>query len=653
MHLSEVFYLSLMSFLFLQVKQTLSHAQCGGGHPSPSPNYEDSDTYLHNSDWDHIRRDFDEDEDIFDSHGLYDEEESNIINDEDGHYHYDPETHRQTYDYEQEHGVKIEVDYKGSVTENGKEDLAKHLEIQSDEGGSEPDAEALEFDFREDAEERLRPNYALDHRKAAKLALVEQKVYIKLTVISLFDTRDQIPSDDNCYISLKKYLKEFEHDTKALNGTTGYIRATNVTANPLLTYRMIRRVVSVLTSSLMEICAVDEKNSEIIEAIESSFSASNLTFPTSIDLNDALLGITRIQFVYGLNASDLRVGKIGNLRTNVTLSIDDSLELANYLMELKAYALAYQWLTAATLSINGVPKGDRKSATERVESAWETLLTLTKLKRKDIVHQALRGERQEQINEFHPYAKYATCRGEFNISEEDQADLVCFLDTYADPYWTINPLKVELLNFDPPLWQFHDFISDDTMAYIKKAAVPMFARGGIIHESKLRTEYTNYRTSMLAWLYDHNYYYNPDPVLFKLNKRMELLTGLEIIKPKSSHALQVVDYGSLGGHYEFHHDAIEEATDWSGTGDRIATLLMFLSDVPAGGYTAFPDLGIAVRPEKGSAILWFPLRLNGKADHRALHGGCPVMFGTKLVANKWILHNENFLKYQCSLNPDV
>ncbi|CAL8109418.1 unnamed protein product [Orchesella dallaii] len=647
MKLFEILRFSLF-FLLLHICWALSHSKCSGSLPTspPNPNHEDYDTL--NSKLDHqYRHDFDETDDSFDTYGLNDDadDQSNVINVKEENYHSDSEKNHEIYGFKPVNGIKIEVDDKGP--RDDKEN------VESSTVDEQLDSEATEFDFRDDAEERLRPHYALDHRMAAKLAIVEQKIYIKLTVISLFDHRDKIPSDDICYSTLKRYLADFGLDTKALNGTTGFSRATKLSANPLLTYRMIRRVFLLLNSKLMEVCAQGENKSEINEAIESSFSAFNLSYPTNLDLNDALLGLTRIHYVYGFNASDLRVGKIGDLHTNATLNFDDSLTLVNYLLELKAYALAYQWLTATQLTIKAVPKEERQVATELVEKAWETLLDLTKLKRKDTVHQALRGQKQEGLNSFYHYDKYAVCRGEFEISEEDEAELVCFLDTFADPYWAINPLKVELINFDPPVWIFHDFISDDTIAYIKKRSHPSLARSGVVSLSKSHTEYTDGRTSMLTWLYDNNEYGVPDPVLRKLNRRMESLTGLEIIKEHSSHALQVVEYGSLGGHYEYHNDALEETNNWSGTGDRIATLLMFLSDVPLGGYTAFPDLGIAVPPEKGAAILWFPLRLNGKIDARTLHGGCPVSYGTKLVANKWILHNENFLKYKCALNPDV
>ena len=69
--------------------------------------------------------------------------------------------------------------------------------------------------------------------------------------------------------------------------------------------------------------------------------------------------------------------------------------------------------------------------------------------------------------------------------------------------------------------------------------------------------------------------------------------------------------------------------------------------VPKGGYTAFPRLGIAVQPEKGSAVFWHNLRRSGRGDMAMLHGACPVLLGSKWVANKWVRETANMFHRKC------
>lgn len=54
-----------------------------------------------------------------------------------------------------------------------------------------------------------------------------------------------------------------------------------------------------------------------------------------------------------------------------------------------------------------------------------------------------------------------------------------------------------------------------------------------------------------------------------------------------------------------------------------------LSDVMAGGKTAFPLAGVAVKPVKGAAAFWFNIKRNGDFNWKTQHGGCPVLLGQK------------------------
>ncbi len=115
--------------------------------------------------------------------------------------------------------------------------------------------------------------------------------------------------------------------------------------------------------------------------------------------------------------------------------------------------------------------------------------------------------------------------------------------------------------------------------------------------------------------------------------------------------LQVVNYG-IGGHYEPHHDYAENPIKSYGEqrGNRIATVIYYLTDVQAGGYTVFVDLGVKLRPVKGSCAVWYNLKRNGSGNDMTTHAGCPVLVGNKWVANKWFHEGGQQFKRPCSLN---
>jgi prolyl 4-hydroxylase len=81
-------------------------------------------------------------------------------------------------------------------------------------------------------------------------------------------------------------------------------------------------------------------------------------------------------------------------------------------------------------------------------------------------------------------------------------------------------------------------------------------------------------------------------------------------------------------------------------------MLFYMSDVEEGGETVFKlegkdgpldpgdykrcDKGLKYKPRKGDALLFHAADPSGEIDKRALHGGCPVIKGTKWVMTKWV-----------------
>ena len=125
----------------------------------------------------------------------------------------------------------------------------------------------------------------------------------------------------------------------------------------------------------------------------------------------------------------------------------------------------------------------------------------------------------------------------------------------------------------------------------------------------------------------------------KISDRISLATRTYAATSGGGEAFQIANYG-IGGVYNHHPDSMnlhsemsllskenkEMASTW---GDRVATFMGYLSHVELGGATVFPSLGLTLWPEKGSAAFWWNLQGNGLTDLLTLHGGCPVLVGSK------------------------
>ena len=80
--------------------------------------------------------------------------------------------------------------------------------------------------------------------------------------------------------------------------------------------------------------------------------------------------------------------------------------------------------------------------------------------------------------------------------------------------------------------------------------------------------------------------------------------------------------------------------------------MIYLSDVEAGGHTVFGSLGIYVAPKMGDALFWFNLDSAGDYDTRNIHLGCPVLYGNKWIANKWVHWLDQMWKYPCLVDKN-
>ena len=152
-----------------------------------------------------------------------------------------------------------------------------------------------------------------------------------------------------------------------------------------------------------------------------------------------------------------------------------------------------------------------------------------------------------------------------------------------------------------------------------------------------------------------------DAVVARIEER---IAAFAMIPVDHGEGMQVLHYGE-GQKYEPHFDYFKDHENTKHGGQRVATVLLYLSDVEQGGETIFPkgkfvmgEPGTAgadheaasrqpgvsscargklhVKPRRGDALLFWNTMMNGHEDDMSLHGGCPVIKGNKWTATKWM-----------------
>jgi prolyl 4-hydroxylase len=123
----------------------------------------------------------------------------------------------------------------------------------------------------------------------------------------------------------------------------------------------------------------------------------------------------------------------------------------------------------------------------------------------------------------------------------------------------------------------------------------------------------------------------------RIERRIARLTDCPI---ERGEPIQVLHYNP-GTQYKPHFDYFDPSEPGnrqvlSMGGQRVATLIMYLNDVEAGGSTVFPEIGLDVLPRRGNAVFFAYSDEMGRVDSRTLHGGSPVGAGEKWIATKWL-----------------
>ncbi|KAL1543173.1 putative prolyl 4-hydroxylase 4 [Salvia divinorum] len=219
----------------------------------------------------------------------------------------------------------------------------------------------------------------------------------------------------------------------------------------------------------------------------------------------------------------------------------------------------------------------------------------------------------------------------------------------------VNPSKVRSISWKPRAFVYEGFLTDDECNHLISLAKSELKRSQVADNESGKSKLSEVRTSSGMFIGKAK-----DPIVAGIEDKIATWTFL----PKENgEDIQVLRY-EPGQKYDPHYDYFADKENIARGGHRIATVLMYLSDVEKGGETVFPSAeesprrrsvstkeefsecgrqGPAVKPRKGDALLFYSLYPDATPDTASLHAGCPVDEGEKWSATKWI-HVDSFDK---------
>ncbi|XP_038703027.1 probable prolyl 4-hydroxylase 7 [Tripterygium wilfordii] len=223
-----------------------------------------------------------------------------------------------------------------------------------------------------------------------------------------------------------------------------------------------------------------------------------------------------------------------------------------------------------------------------------------------------------------------------------------------------DPTRVTQLSWRPRAFLYKGFLTDEECDHLINLARDKLEKSMVADNESGKSIESKVRTSSGMFLEKAQ-----DDVVASIEARIAAWTFLPV---ENGESIQILHY-EHGQKYEPHHDFFQDKVNQALGGHRVATVLMYLSNVEKGGETVFPNSeekmsqskddswsdcaksGYAVKTRKGDALLFFSLFPDATTDENSLHGSCPVIEGEKWSATKWI-HVRSFDKAVASDDGD-
>lgn len=125
----------------------------------------------------------------------------------------------------------------------------------------------------------------------------------------------------------------------------------------------------------------------------------------------------------------------------------------------------------------------------------------------------------------------------------------------------------------------------------------------------------------------------------EIEKRISELTNWPTINQENAQVLRYVEGQEFKPHYDYFPKNLESSKiHLERGGQRLGSIIIYLNNCAEGGSTIFPEIGLEVKPVRGTAVFFsYP---DEATQFKSLHGGSPVISGEKWVMVKWLRQSE-------------
>eukprot|EP00899_Mesostigma_viride_P010107 jgi/Mesvir1/19098/Mv12847-RA.4 len=143
-----------------------------------------------------------------------------------------------------------------------------------------------------------------------------------------------------------------------------------------------------------------------------------------------------------------------------------------------------------------------------------------------------------------------------------------------------DPTKIKLISWSPRAYLYSGFLTPEECDHIMALAKPAMKKSQVVDNETGKSKDSNIRTSSGTFLRR-----GQDAIIEAIERRV---ADYSMIPPENGEGMQVLHY-ELGQKYDAHFDYFHDPVNIRNGGQRIATVLMYLTDVEAGGETVFPN----------------------------------------------------------------